>query len=53
MNRRKLILFGMVAGSFLGTMIVKSLGFNPISMMSLMGSGIGAIVGILVVNRMS
>lgn len=52
MPQRKVIMVGMVVGGVIGSYVPVLLGAGPISFASLIGGGIGSVVGIYFAYRL-
>ena len=53
MSRKKMIMFGMFVGSIAGGYIPSLFGVDDLSMISLLGSFVGGILGIWIAYKLS
>lgn len=53
MSVKTLVLIGMTVGSIVGSYIPSLLGFDIFSLVSILGSGIGGILGIFIAYKLT
>jgi len=53
MSQKSIIMFGMIVGSFAGGYLSTVLGADSLSFTSLLGSGVGGLIGIWIAYRLT
>ena len=53
MSQKSIIMFGMILGSFAGGYLSTVLGADSLSFTSLLGSGVGGLIGIWIAYRLT